>query len=49
MTTEGPRVPLYSPEFAANPHRVYDEMRRQYGSLAPVELAPGVPATLVVG
>ncbi|WP_438944191.1 cytochrome P450 [Nocardia gipuzkoensis] len=24
-------------------------MRRQHGSLAPVELAPGVPATLVVG
>ncbi|MEV4236255.1 cytochrome P450 [Nocardia sp. NPDC050408] len=49
MATEGPRVSLYSSEFAADPHRVYDEMRRQYGSLAPVELAPGVPATLVVG
>ncbi|NKY35506.1 cytochrome P450 [Nocardia speluncae] len=24
-------------------------MRRRYGSLAPVELAPGVPATLVIG
>ncbi len=49
MASEGPRVPLYSSEFASDPHRVYDEMRRQYGSLAPVELAPGVPATLVVG
>ncbi|MGV9664058.1 cytochrome P450 [Nocardia niigatensis] len=45
----GPRVPLYSPEFAADPHRIYRELRARYGSLAPVELAPGVPATLVIG
>lgn len=43
------RVPLYAPEFAADPHRAYREMRSRYGSLAPVELAPGVPATLVIG
>ncbi|MBY8858460.1 cytochrome P450 [Nocardia sp. CA2R105] len=43
------RVPMYAPEFAADPHHAYREMRRQYGSLAPVELAPGVSATLVVG
>ncbi|MFI2285725.1 cytochrome P450 [Nocardia beijingensis] len=43
------RVPLYTPDFASDPHRVYREMRRKYGSLAPVELAPGVPATLVIG
>jgi cytochrome P450 len=49
MASKGPRVPLYSSEFALDPHRAYDEMRRQYGSLAPVEVAPGVPATLVVG
>ncbi|MBB5918390.1 cytochrome P450 [Nocardia transvalensis] len=42
-------MPLHSPEFAADPYRAYDEMRGKYGSLAPVELAPGVPATLVVG
>jgi cytochrome P450 len=42
-------VPLYSPEFAADPHRVYRSMRDRFGSLAPVELAPGVPATLVLG
>ncbi len=42
-------MPLYSPEFASDPHRAYHEMRRQYGSLVPVEPAPGVPATLVVG
>ncbi|WP_372451907.1 cytochrome P450 [Nocardia albiluteola] len=46
---DGPRVPLYSPEFAADPHRVYRSMRERFGSLAPVELAPGVPATLVIG
>ncbi|WP_280381950.1 cytochrome P450 [Nocardia wallacei] len=43
------RVPLHAPEFAADPHRAYREMRGQYGSLVPVELSPGVPATLVVG
>ncbi|MGI5216942.1 cytochrome P450 [Nocardia sp. CA-290969] len=46
---DGPRVALHSPEFAADPHRAYREMRSRYGSLAPVELAPGVPATLVIG
>ncbi|MCX0272375.1 cytochrome P450 [Nocardia zapadnayensis] len=45
----GPCVPLYSEEFAADPHKVYREMRQRFGSLAPVELAPGVPATLVIG
>ncbi|WP_299529920.1 cytochrome P450 [uncultured Streptomyces sp.] len=38
---------LYGPEFAANPHAVYDELRAQ-GPAAPIELAPGVDATLVV-
>ncbi|MFI5717115.1 cytochrome P450 [Nocardia sp. NPDC051750] len=46
---DGPRIALASAEFAADPHAAYREMRRRYGSLAPVELAPGVPATLVVG
>ncbi|MGW1739369.1 cytochrome P450 [Nocardia sp. NPDC001965] len=40
---------MHSPEFAIDPHRAYFEMRKKYGSLAPVELAPGVPATLVIG
>ncbi|WP_245658585.1 cytochrome P450 [Nocardia nova] len=47
--TSGPRVPLYSPEFSSDPHRIYREMRERYGSLVPVDLAPGVPATLVIG
>ncbi|WP_459546912.1 cytochrome P450 [Nocardia sp. X0981] len=46
---DGPRVPLYTEEYAADPHRIYREMRSRFGSLAPVELAPGVPATLVIG
>ncbi len=46
---DGPRTPLYTPEFVADPHRAYGEMRRRYGSLVPIELAPGVPATLVIG
>ncbi|MRH91741.1 cytochrome P450 [Nocardia sp. SYP-A9097] len=44
----GSRVPMYSPDFAADPHRAYREMRETFGVLAPVELAPGVPATLVL-
>jgi cytochrome P450 len=42
------RTPLYGPDFSADPGRVYARMRR-HGSVAPVELAPGVPATLVLG
>ncbi|MGW5384999.1 cytochrome P450 [Nocardia sp. NPDC003963] len=41
-------MPLFAPEFAADPHSYYREMRQQYQSLMPVELAPGVPATLVI-
>jgi cytochrome P450 len=41
-------VPLYGKDFAEDPRRVYDELRR-HGPAAPVELAPGVPATLVLG
>ncbi|WP_405670316.1 MULTISPECIES: cytochrome P450 [unclassified Streptomyces] len=39
-------VPLYGPEFAADPESTYALLRR-YGPAAPVELAPGVRATLV--
>nr|WP_227982061.1 cytochrome P450 [Nocardia spumae] len=46
---DGRRVRLYTEEFAADPHREYDRMRRHHKSFAPVELAPGVPATLVIG
>ncbi|MFJ4676985.1 MULTISPECIES: cytochrome P450 [Kitasatospora] len=42
----GGRVPLYGAEFAANPQSYYDYLRH-YGPTAPVELAPGVNATLV--
>ncbi|QIS11645.1 cytochrome P450 [Nocardia arthritidis] len=49
VDTDGPRVALYSEEFAADPHRAYREMRRKFGSLVPVDLSPGVPATLVIG
>ncbi|WP_280235364.1 cytochrome P450 [Nocardia cyriacigeorgica] len=43
----GPRIPIYSAEFAADPHGAYRQMRRDYGPLVPVEMWPGVPATLV--
>ncbi|WP_433498536.1 cytochrome P450 [Sphaerimonospora sp. CA-214678] len=39
-------VPLYGPDFAADPGRVYEHLR-QYGAAAPVQLAPGIHATLV--
>lgn len=43
------RVSLYEPGFAADPHAAYERMRRTYGPLVPVELSPGIPATLVIG
>ncbi|WP_157120941.1 cytochrome P450 [Nocardia miyunensis] len=42
------RTLLHTQRFADDPHRIYRWMRKQ-GSMVPVELAPGVPATLVVG
>ncbi|MFJ9663546.1 cytochrome P450 [Streptomyces sp. NPDC101219] len=42
----GGRVPLHGPEFAADPQAYYGFLRH-YGPAAPVELAPGVEATLV--
>ncbi|MCZ1012240.1 cytochrome P450 [Streptomyces lydicus] len=47
--TESDRFPLYTPEFAADPHAAYAHMRSTHGALVPVELSPGVPATLVIG
>ncbi|MBZ6230079.1 cytochrome P450 [Streptomyces olivaceus] len=43
------RIALYAPEFAADPHTAYRRMRLAHGPLVPVDLAPGVPATLVIG
>ncbi|MEU5338647.1 cytochrome P450 [Streptomyces asoensis] len=42
----GGRVPLFGPEFAADPQAYYTYLRH-YGPTAPVEIAPGVEATLV--
>ncbi|MEU2064560.1 cytochrome P450 [Streptomyces sp. NPDC013455] len=39
---------MHDAAFAADPHQVYDRLRAQ-GPAGPVELAPGVDATLVVG
>ncbi|MGW2046285.1 cytochrome P450 [Streptomyces sp. NPDC001858] len=49
MSTATHRIPLYEPDFAQDPHTSYQRMREQFGPLVPVDLAPGVPATLVVG
>ncbi|WP_307868271.1 cytochrome P450 [Umezawaea beigongshangensis] len=42
------RTRLYGEAFAADPAATYDALRA-HGHAAPVELAPGVPATLIVG
>ncbi|EKX60957.1 cytochrome P450 [Streptomyces ipomoeae] len=42
----GQRVPLYGPEFAADPAAYYAYMRH-HGQTSQVEIAPGVEATLV--
>lgn len=41
-------IKLYTDEFAADPHRYYEEMYRTKESLVPVELAPGIYATMAV-
>ncbi|MGW6569072.1 cytochrome P450 [Streptomyces sp. NPDC054975] len=43
---DGARVPLYGPEFQSDPQAYYDYLRH-FGPTAPVELSPGVDATLV--
>ncbi|MEU8828314.1 cytochrome P450 [Streptomyces sp. NPDC048636] len=43
----GPAVPMYGADFAADPHTAYERMRATYGPIAPVELSPGVYASLV--
>ncbi len=49
IDSDEPRALLDTPEFAADPHGFYRAMRRQHGSMVPIELSPGVPATLVIG
>ncbi|WP_198407281.1 cytochrome P450 [Nocardia terpenica] len=49
IDADGPRILLDTPEFAADPHDTYRTMRQRFGSMVPIELAPGVPATLVIG
>ncbi|MEU6670943.1 cytochrome P450 [Streptomyces sp. NPDC046727] len=44
----GARCPLHDAAFAADPQQVYDRLRA-HGPAAPVELVPGVDATLVLG
>ncbi|GGU38367.1 cytochrome P450 [Streptomyces violascens] len=48
-TTTPPRIALYEAEFADDPHSAYARMRAEHGPFVPVDLAPGLPATLVIG
>ena len=40
---------LYGPEAQSDPGGLYEKLRVEYGSVAPVELESGVPAWLVLG
>ncbi|WP_433435328.1 cytochrome P450 [Nonomuraea sp. CA-141351] len=40
---------LYGPEYARDPQAIYAELRRRHGAVAPVEIAPGIEAHLVIG
>ncbi|MEV4566014.1 cytochrome P450 [Nonomuraea sp. NPDC049419] len=40
---------LYGPEFTNDPQAVYARLRERHGAVAPVEIAPGVQAHLVIG
>ncbi|MBA9006889.1 cytochrome P450 [Thermomonospora cellulosilytica] len=42
------RIRMYDEQFAVDPHGAYARMR-PHGAFAPVEIAPGVPATLAIG
>ncbi|MCU7822570.1 cytochrome P450 [Kitasatospora sp. DSM 101779] len=42
-------APLYGPRFQTDPGALYQELRDRHGPVAPVELAGGVPAWLVIG
>ncbi|MEV5839218.1 cytochrome P450 [Nocardia sp. NPDC052112] len=42
-------VPLSGPRFHTDPQRLYNDMRREHGSVATVELPGGFPAWLVIG
>ncbi|MGY0498651.1 cytochrome P450 [Nocardia sp. FBN12] len=43
------RVAMWAPEFAADPQAAYQRMRAEFGAVVPVELSPGIRATLVIG
>ncbi|WP_406725102.1 cytochrome P450 [Streptomyces sp. GD-15H] len=44
----GGGLPLYGPDFTADPAHVYERLRRQ-GPVAPAEIVPGVDVMLVTG
>ncbi|MEV8569356.1 cytochrome P450 [Streptomyces sp. NPDC051322] len=48
MTTEAPPTPLSGPRFQTDPTRLYREMRKTHGPVAPVLLDGDVPAWLVL-
>ncbi|WP_369371995.1 cytochrome P450 [Promicromonospora sp. Populi] len=49
MRDTGERTLLVETTAAADPNAVYEGLRKRWGSVAPVDLEPGVPAWLVLG
>ncbi|MEU0541185.1 cytochrome P450 [Nocardia sp. NPDC005978] len=49
ITSAAGVVPLSGPRFHTDPRALYNDMRRDHGSVAAVELAGGIPAWLVIG
>ncbi|WP_433759563.1 cytochrome P450 [Nocardia sp. CA-135398] len=47
--TDDDRVSLDDEKFIRDPHAALEQLRGEYGTLAPIYLAPGIPATLVLG
>ncbi len=48
-TSSGQRTAIHTEGFAADSQGTYRAMRRRHPSFAEVEMAPGAPATLVIG
>ncbi|MFI6368320.1 cytochrome P450 [Nocardia sp. NPDC050630] len=49
LGTDDDRFSLDDETYTSDPHAALEQLRKKYGTLAPINLAPGVPATLVLG
>ncbi|WP_433206572.1 cytochrome P450 [Nocardia sp. CA-107356] len=49
VDTDDDRFSLADETYTSDPHAALEQLREKYGALAPINLAEGVPATLVLG